>query len=174
VPAKAVEARHESWKERLPKSEADLWEALTALDGTAQASLFAHCASFAVNAVYEPANRTNQGRVSAARRSHSISNRPMSWRAPSGSTWSKPGGDQPSTTISAVSTKPAHSGGRSRSQRRCVAQLIDHLKKADMAKEAERFLDGSGWLPESDASRRYRAGGGRAGWRSRIAARISH
>ena len=28
------------------------------------------------------------------------------------------------------------------------AQLIDHLKKADMAKEAERLLDGAGWLPE--------------------------
>jgi ParB family chromosome partitioning protein len=28
------------------------------------------------------------------------------------------------------------------------AQLIDHLKKADMAKEAERMLDGTGWLPE--------------------------
>ena len=28
------------------------------------------------------------------------------------------------------------------------AQLIDHLKKGDMAKEAERLLDGSGWLPE--------------------------
>src|SRR5262249_18029377 len=28
------------------------------------------------------------------------------------------------------------------------AQLIDHLKKAEMAKEAERLLEGSGWLPE--------------------------
>ena len=28
------------------------------------------------------------------------------------------------------------------------AQLIDHLKKADMAKEAERLLEGAGWLPE--------------------------
>src|SRR6266852_3439832 len=27
-------------------------------------------------------------------------------------------------------------------------QLIDHLKKADMAREAERLLDGAGWLPE--------------------------
>jgi ParB family chromosome partitioning protein len=27
-------------------------------------------------------------------------------------------------------------------------QLIDHLKKADMARESERLLDGSGWLPE--------------------------
>ena len=29
-----------------------------------------------------------------------------------------------------------------------AAQLIDHLKKVDMAKEAERLLDGTGWLPE--------------------------
>jgi ParB family chromosome partitioning protein len=28
------------------------------------------------------------------------------------------------------------------------AQLSDHLKKADMAKEAERLLEGTGWLPE--------------------------
>jgi len=35
------------------------------------------------------------------------------------------------------------------------AQLIDHLKKADMAKEAERLLDDSGWLPEPLRRRRY-------------------
>ncbi|MFN5483323.1 MAG: DNA-binding protein, partial [Bradyrhizobium sp.] len=28
------------------------------------------------------------------------------------------------------------------------AQLIDHLKKGDMAKEAERLLAETGWLPE--------------------------
>ena len=28
------------------------------------------------------------------------------------------------------------------------AQLIDHLKKTEMAKEAERLLNGTGWLPE--------------------------
>jgi hypothetical protein len=28
------------------------------------------------------------------------------------------------------------------------ARLIDHLKKGDMAREAERLLDGTGWLPE--------------------------
>lgn len=28
------------------------------------------------------------------------------------------------------------------------AQLIDHLKKPEMAKEAERLLEGIGWLPE--------------------------
>jgi len=29
-----------------------------------------------------------------------------------------------------------------------AAQLIDHLKKPEMAKEAERLLAGTGWLPE--------------------------
>ena len=29
-----------------------------------------------------------------------------------------------------------------------AAQLIDHLKKGDMANEAERLLADSGWLPE--------------------------
>ena len=29
-----------------------------------------------------------------------------------------------------------------------AAQLIEDLKKADMAREAERLLEGSGWLPE--------------------------
>jgi ParB family chromosome partitioning protein len=29
-----------------------------------------------------------------------------------------------------------------------AAQLIDHMKKADMAKEAERMLADTGWLPE--------------------------
>ena len=29
-----------------------------------------------------------------------------------------------------------------------AAQLIDHLKKSEMAQEAERLLAGSGWLSE--------------------------
>jgi ParB family chromosome partitioning protein len=28
------------------------------------------------------------------------------------------------------------------------AQLIDHLKRSEMAKEAEGLLEGTGWLPE--------------------------
>jgi ParB family chromosome partitioning protein len=145
--AKGVEARHESWKARLPKGENDLWDALTALDGAAQASLFAHCASFAVNALYEPANRYNQGRVSA----HGVRTRL----------------DQAEVLARAVGLDMVHTGWRPtvdnylgritkprileavrEAKGESSAQLIDHLKKADMAKEAERLLDGSGWLPE--------------------------
>jgi hypothetical protein len=61
--AGAIDRRHEGWKARLPKDEADLWNLLTAFDRKERAALFAHCASSAVNALYEPANRYNEGRV---------------------------------------------------------------------------------------------------------------
>ena len=72
----------------------------------------------------------------------------MSWRAPSASTWSRPGGDQPSTTISAVLPTPRILEAVRDAKGEQAAQLIDHLKKTDMAKEAEPLLDGFGWLPE--------------------------
>ena len=40
-----------------------------------------------------------------------------------------------------------------------AAQLIEDLKKADMAREAERLLDGSGWLPEPLRLQRVEGGG---------------
>ena len=145
--AKAVEARHESWKARLPKGENDLWDALTALDGAAQASLFAHCASFAVNALYEPANRYNQGRVSAHGVRTRLDQADVLARAVGldmvQAGW-KPSVDNYLGRV----TKPRILEAVREAKGESSAQLIDHLKKADMAKEAERLLDGSGWLPE--------------------------
>lgn len=147
VSAKAVEARHEAWKARLPKGENDLWDALTALDGGAQASLFAHCASFAVNAVYEPANRYTQGRVSA----HGVRTRldqadvlARAVRLDMVQAGWRPTVDNYFGRV----TKPRILEAVREAKGESSAQLIDHLKKADMAKEAERLLDGSGWLPE--------------------------
>jgi ParB family chromosome partitioning protein len=147
VSAKAVEVRHEGWKERLPKSEADLWEALTALDGTAQASLFAHCASFAVNALYEPANRTNQGRVSAHGVRTRLDHADVLARAV-GLDMVQAGWRPTVDNYLGRVTKPRILEAIRDAKGESSAQLIDHLKKADMAKEAERLLDGSGWLPE--------------------------
>ncbi|OAF16502.1 DNA-binding protein [Bradyrhizobium centrolobii] len=145
--AKAVEARHESWKVRLPKSENDLWDALTALDATAQASLFAHCAAFAVNALYEPASRYNQGRVSA----HDVRTRldQADVLARAVGLDMVRGGWRPNVDnyLGRV-TKPRILEAVREAKGESSAQLIDHLKKGDMAKEAERLLDGSGWLPQ--------------------------
>ena len=129
VSAKAVEARHESWKARLPKSERDLWDALTALDGGAQASLFAHCASFAVNAVYEPANRYNQGRVSAHGVRTRLDQADVLVRAVGldmvQAGW-KPSVDNYLGRV----TKPRILEAVREAKGESSAQLIDHLKKA--------------------------------------------
>ncbi|UPK01403.1 ParB/RepB/Spo0J family partition protein [Bradyrhizobium sp. 170] len=145
--AKAVEARHESWKARLPKCEKDLWDALTALDGGAQASLFAHCASFAANALFEPANRYNQGRVSADGVRTRLDQADVLARAV-GLDMVQAGWRPTVDNYLGRVTKPRILEAVREARGESSAQLIDHLKKADMAKEAERLLDGSGWLPE--------------------------
>jgi ParB family chromosome partitioning protein len=145
--AKAVEARHESWKARLPKDEKDLWDALTALDGAAQASLFAHCASFAVNAVYEPANRYNESRVSAHGVRARLDQADVLARAV-GLDMVQAGWKSTVDNYLGRVTKPRILEAVREARGEPSAQLIDHLKKGDMAKEAERLLDGSGWLPE--------------------------
>ncbi|MGY2909182.1 ParB/RepB/Spo0J family partition protein [Bradyrhizobium sp. URHC0002] len=147
VSAKAVEARHEAWKARLPKSEKDLWDALTAFDGGAQASLFAHCASFAVNALYEPANRYHQGRVSAHGVRTRLDQADVLARAV-GLDMVQAGWRPTVDNYLSRVTKPRILEAVREARGESSAQLIDHLKKADMGKEAERLLDGSGWLPE--------------------------
>ena len=55
--ARAIEARHEQWRQRLPKAEPDLWGALQALPDDERAALLAHVASLSVNALVESTNR---------------------------------------------------------------------------------------------------------------------
>ncbi|MGJ5182059.1 ParB N-terminal domain-containing protein [Bradyrhizobium oligotrophicum] len=146
IPAQAIAARHAAWKAKLPASDTDLWAALTAMDGSAQAELFAHCASQAVNAIFEPANRL-QGRLSAHglrgrleqadRLSHAVGLDLIS------AGW-KPTVD---TYLGRV-TKHRILQAVREAKGEASVQLIDHLKKPDMAREAERLLEGSRWLPE--------------------------
>jgi ParB family chromosome partitioning protein len=145
--AEAIDRRHGGWQARLPKDEADLWDVLTVFDGKEQAALFAHCASSAVNALYEPANRYNESRVSA----HGVRRRLDQANVLARSV---------GLDMAAVGWKPTVDNylGRVTKPRILEAvrevkgeqsvQLIDHLKKGDMAREAERLLEGTGWLPE--------------------------
>ena len=142
--------RHEAraWKARLPKDEGDLWDVLTAFDGKEQAALFAHCVSFAVNALYEQANRYNDGRVSA----HGVRHKARSGQRPRPRRRTRHGssaGWRPTVDnyLGRV-TKPRILEAVREAKGEPSVQLIDHLKKGDMAKEAERLLDGTGWLPE--------------------------
>ena len=161
--ADAIDARHDGWKARLPKDEGGLWDALTALDGTAQAALFAHCASSAVNALHEPANRYNEGRVSAHGVRRRLDQADVLARAVGldmvAAGW-KPTADNYLGRV----TKPRILQAVREAKGEPSVQLIDHLKKGDMAREAERLLDGTGWLPEPLRLDIERAG---SGWDSR-------
>jgi ParB family transcriptional regulator, chromosome partitioning protein len=135
--AKAIETRHDQWAKQLPEMPADLWNALMALDADSEAALFAHCASLTVNVVKEPWN----GRSGAfahgdlLARAVNLDMAAVGWR-PTADNYL---GRVPKARI--LEAVREAKGEQS-------AQLIDHLKKADMAKEAERLLEGTGWLPE--------------------------
>jgi ParB family chromosome partitioning protein len=147
VAAKAIDARHDAWKARLPKEEDRLWDALIAFDAAEQASLLAHCASLSVNALYEPANRYNEGRVSAHGVRRRLDQADVLAHAVGldmvAAGW-KTGVDNYLGRI----TKPRILEAVREAKGEPSAQLIDHLKKGDMAREAERLLEGTGWLPE--------------------------
>lgn len=154
APAKAIDARHEAWKARLPNDAKALWDTLTGLDGQAQAALFAHCASFSVNALYEPVNRYAHGRVSYAH--GRVSADGLARRLGQADVLARAvgldmvqAGWRPTVDnyLGRV-TKPRILEAVRQAKGDASAELIDHLKKSDMAREAERLLEGTGWLPE--------------------------
>jgi ParB family chromosome partitioning protein len=144
--AKAIAERHKAWETRLPKDRDALWPWLATLSNDEQGALFAHCASFGVNALYEKIDRYG-GSVSAhmvdqrLADAHRIANAvdldmvQAGWRP----TVENYLGRVPKRRI----LEAVREGAGDR-----AAQLIDHLKKADMAKEAERLLADTSWLPE--------------------------
>jgi len=135
--AKSIDARHEQWTKQLPEAPADLWDALMAFDGDSHAALFAHCASLAVNVVKEPWNQRPDAFAHGDKLARTV-NLDM---AAAG--W-KPTVDNYLGRVPKARILEAVREAKGEQS----AQLIDHLKKAEMAKEAERLLDGTGWLPE--------------------------
>jgi len=135
--AKAIENRRAQWAGRLPKDAGDLWNALIAFDGDSRTSLFAHCASLSVNAVHEPWNRNPRRIVHAGQVARAV-----------GLDMVAAGWTPTVDNYLGRVTKARILEAVREAKGEASAQLIDHLKKPDMAKEAERLLAGSGWLPE--------------------------
>jgi ParB family chromosome partitioning protein len=135
--AEAIRARHEGWSKALPKESADLWDALQEWDSDSQAALFAHIVSLSVNAVYEPWNRRPRAAAHADRLAQSVD---LDMAAAG---W-KPTVDNFLGRVTKARIFQAVS--QAKGQR--AADRIEHLKKGDMAAEAETLLADSGWLPE--------------------------
>lgn len=145
--AKAMEGRHSGWKERLPKSDRDAWDAIQQLDGADQAVLFAHCAAYSVNAQWEPVPKHGGGRVSAHGVTRRIEHANVLARA-IGFDMVATGWRPTYENYLGRVTKPRILEAVAEGTEPQKAGLIDHLKKGDMAREAERLLADSGWLPE--------------------------
>lgn len=147
APAKAIEARHDRWADRLPDDEKDLWDALLAFDGAEQAALFAHCVSQSVNAQLEVVPKYDNGRISKHSIEQRIAHSHILARAVGldlvGAGW-RPSVEGYFRSV----TKPRILADVAEAKGAKFAEMIDHLKKGDMANEAERLLEDSGWLPE--------------------------
>jgi ParB family transcriptional regulator, chromosome partitioning protein len=144
--AKAIAARHASWREHLPKSDKDLWTALQALDSDEQAALFAHCAALAVNAVWEAVPRYD-GRISALTIQRRVAHADV-LAAAVGLDMAKAGWRPTVANFLGRVTKAHILKAVNEGKDAEAAGRIDHLRKDDMAKEAERLLADVEWLPE--------------------------
>lgn len=144
--AKAIRDRHASWKAALPDDEDALWQHLAQLDLTARTSLLAHLVAMGVNAVDDPVKYDN-GRVSPHGVKRRLQGADRLARAV-GLDMAAEGWQPTCDNYLGRVTKPRILEAVREAKGDHTAQLIDHLKKGDMAREAERLLAGSGWLPE--------------------------
>lgn len=135
--AEAIRVRHEGWTKALPKESSDLWEALQEWDGDSQAGLFAHVVSLSVNAVHEAWNRRPRAFAHADRLAQAVD---LDMAAAG---W-KPTVDNFLGRVTKARILQAVT--EAKGQR--AADRIEHLKKDDMATEAETLLADTGWLPE--------------------------
>ena len=145
-PAQAIDARAAEWKERLPQSDKEVWDYLLTLDGEEQTKLFAHCASLCVNAQAEIVPKYDNGRISAHGVERRIAHSHILARAVGldvhGAGW-RPTADDYFRSV----TKPRILADVAEARGEAFARMIDHLKKADMAREAERLVEETRWLP---------------------------
>ncbi len=144
--SRSIETRHGQWSERLPTDPSQLWSAIEALSPDDQMTLLAHCVSLGVNALFEPV-KGHDGRVSA----HSIAQRITSADALAsvvGLDMAEEGWAPTADNYLGRVTKPRIIEAVREAKGDATAALIEHLKKGDMAREAERLLAGTGWLPE--------------------------
>jgi len=133
----AIRLRHEGWAKALPKESADLWEALQAWDGDRRAALFAHAVSLSVNAVHEAWNRRPRAFVHADRLAQTV-----------GLDMAAAGWRPTVDNFLGRVTKARILQAVTEAKGQRAAERIEHLKKGDMAAEAETLLADTGWLPE--------------------------
>ncbi len=146
--AKAIAARYEDWKADLPTDDNALWDWIAALDDASRMALLAHCVSYGVNALVEKIDRYGGSGLSQHSLDQRLSQADRLARA-TGLDMIEGAGWRPTVeNYFGRVTKPRILEAVREGAGERAASLIEHLKKGDMAKEAERLLADTGWLPE--------------------------
>ncbi|OWV98854.1 ParB/RepB/Spo0J family partition protein [Rhizobium sp. R693] len=135
--AKEIEQRQESWGYDLPGNADEVWNYLIALDQDSRMALFAHCVSLSVNTTVQAWNWRTKETAHAMQLAHSLGFGMVA------AGWTPTVDNYLGRVTKAHILQAVREAKGEQS-----AQLIDHLKKPDMAREAARLLEGSGWLPE--------------------------
>jgi ParB family chromosome partitioning protein len=143
--AKAITERHESWAADIPSEDSALWDWLAELDDASRLALLAHCVSFGVNALHEKANPYGTPSVHTVRQRVDQANRlaravgldmvEVGWRPTVANYLGR-------VTKARILAAVGEAKGTAQ------AQLIDHLKKTEMAEKAADLLADTGWVPE--------------------------
>ena len=134
--ARALDERHQAWRSVLPRESGDLWDVLETFDTCNRDALLAHCVSLSVNAVHEAWNRRPRAFAHADRLAQAVDlDMAESWKPTAANFLGR---------VTKARIVQAVSEGKGER----AADRIEHLKKVEMATEAETLLAGSGWLPE--------------------------
>lgn len=145
--AKSIMDRHAAWRIEVPADDSALWNWLAGLDDARRLALLAHCVSFGVNALYEKVGRDGGLGMNAEGQRRRLEQADRLARAV-GLDMAEAGWRPMVENYLGRVTKSRILEAVREAKGEGAAQLIDHLKKAEMAKEAERLLDGTGWLAE--------------------------
>ena len=145
--ARSIRERQEAWQADLPEDDQPLWDWLSALDDASRLALLAHCVSFGVNALHEKPNPYGGNGISQSGLDRRLGQADRLARAVGLDMvevgWAPTVDNYLGRVTKSRIIEAVREGAGERS-----ADLIGHLKKGDMAKEAERLLTDKGWLPE--------------------------
>jgi ParB family chromosome partitioning protein len=137
IAARAIDARHEAWAQRLPREAEHLWTALQALDHDGRQALLAHCAGLTVNAVASPYDRRPRALADADRLAEAI-----------GLDMTAAGWTPTVDAYFGRVTKARILEAVREARGDAAVTPLTGLKKPEMEAAAETLLAGLGWLPE--------------------------
>ncbi len=147
--ARAVDERQKAWAADMPVGDDQaLWNWIDALDQASRLALLAHCVSFGVNALVEKIDRyggTGVSRHGLQSRLAQADRLAKAVRLDMAEAGWVPTADNYLGRVTKARILEAVREAKGEQ----AAQLIDHLKKNDMAQEAERLLESTGWVPET-------------------------